>query len=164
MHVKFTNIIFRYMDCFIRCDANDPERMLTYDLAMLVRALCCGRSACANIRAQVRGITIGWEGTPVGVYGPRQMQAGVIELPSSIIHGKKNKGWASARVFRAPWIASKENTLCLPEHETCLASLLFTCPALSDGPVPIRNMGGGDNGGTNTHKRCSLSGWNVVAP
>lgn len=122
--------------------------MLSYNLAMLVRALCCGRYACANVRAQVRGITHGWEGTPVGVYGPRQMQAGVCNC-SHIILGKKSMGWAAAHVFRTPWVSSPDNTLGLPNHETCLASLMFTCPALSDGPVPIRNMGGGDSGGRN---------------
>jgi hypothetical protein len=133
----------RYMDCFERCDVNDPERMITYNLAKLVRALCCGRYACANVRAQVRGITIGWEGTPVGVYGPRQMRAGVRDC-NDIILGKKNMGWATAHVFRDPWLSSPDNTPGLPKHETCLASLMFTCPALSDGPVPIRNMGGGE--------------------
>jgi hypothetical protein len=127
---KFINIIVRYMDCFVRCDSNDPERMITYDLAMLVSVLCCGRYACANVRAQTRAITIGWEGTPVGFYGERQMRAGVNQS-NSVFKSRQNRGWANAQVFCKAWIDSANNSLGLPAHDTCLASLLLTCPATS---------------------------------
>ena len=95
------------MDVFVRCAFNDPERLFTYNLAMLVSALCCGRYACANARAQIRACTKEWNRAPLGFYSDRQMHAGSITC-GNVIRGYTDQGvWGSACMFRQPWIDSE---------------------------------------------------------
>ena len=157
------------MHVFVRCEKDDHERLFSYDSAMLVSVLCCGvlccgRYACANARAQMKACTKEWLRVPVGFFSDRQLQYGMIPCRDVIIRGLKANGWGAAHMFREPWITSTgmkhpvqmrdhiltyltDNTCNIPHHKTCNLALLLTCPALSDGPVPLRNMGGGDSGG-----------------
>ncbi len=69
------------MDVFVRCEEDDPERLFTYDWAMLVSVrccsvLCCRRYACANARAQMKACTKEWLSVPIGFFSDHQLRAG----------------------------------------------------------------------------------------